>query len=135
MCVDMAYIYYVLQSSFSPAELNYVTHSTGFHKIEGKMKIDATCKLPQKDINKRILLKELKVNNIMEYICPLLDLCCGQDSLRPTLRSVLEGIVAFHGCLIPRDALLVKPSGKSVPKTETFPATLYTKSVSCVLLY
>lgn len=71
----------------------------------------------------------------MECICPLLDLYCGQDSLRPTLRSVLEGIVAFHGCLVPRDALLVKSSGKSVPKTETFPATLYTKSVSCVLLY
>jgi len=61
-------------------------------------------------------------------------LCCGQDSLRPTLRSVLEGIVAFHGCFIPRDVPLVKPAGKSTPKTETFPAILYCKSVSYMLL-
>ena len=61
-------------------------------------------------------------------------MCCGQDSLRPTLRSVLEGIVAFHGCFVPRDVPLVKPSGKSPPKTETFPAILYCKSVSCIFL-
>lgn len=108
-----------------------MAHSTGFHKVEGKMKIDTTFKLPQKDTVKRILLKELKVNNnsiIIVYMC------VGQDSLRPTLRSVLEGVVAFHGCFVPQDVPLVKPSGKSMPKTETFPAILYCKNVSSMLL-
>lgn len=98
------------------------------------MKINTTFRLPQRDTSKRILLKELKVNTEAELFSVLLYLCCCQDSLRPTLRSVLEGIVAFHGCFVPHDVPLVKPSGKLTPKTETFPAILHCKSVSCMLL-
>ena len=94
------------------------------------MKIDTTFRLPQREISKRVLLKELKVTSISTLLQSINVLYCGQDSLRPTLRSILEGIVAFHGYLVPHDVPLVKPSGKSPPKTETFPAILYCKSVS-----
>ncbi|XP_065917116.1 protein odr-4 homolog isoform X2 [Dysidea avara] len=97
------------KSNFRPAELNFLTHSIWFHKVEGKMKVNTSFKLPQRVGDKRTLIKELK------------------DCLKPTLQSVLSGIVAFHGCFVPSDVPLVK-SGKSAAKAETLPTILYRKT-------
>jgi len=61
MVSSVVKMFHFLQSNFRPAELNYLTHSIWFHKVEGRMKINASFRLPQRGGDKRTLIKELKV--------------------------------------------------------------------------